>query len=54
MALQTLRTHAKGWVAGILFFVLILAFAAWGIEDMLRQGFSRTGPAMIVGKASGI
>jgi peptidyl-prolyl cis-trans isomerase D len=49
MALQTLRSHAKGWVAGILFFVLILAFAAWGIEDMLRQGFSRTGPAMIVG-----
>jgi peptidyl-prolyl cis-trans isomerase D len=49
MALQTLRTHAKGWVAGILFFVLILAFAAWGIEDMLRQGFSRTGPAMTVG-----
>jgi peptidyl-prolyl cis-trans isomerase D len=49
MALQTLRTHAKGWVAGILFFVLILAFAAWGIEDMLRQGFSRTGPVMTVG-----
>jgi peptidyl-prolyl cis-trans isomerase D len=49
MALQTLRTHAKGWVAGILFLVLILAFAAWGIEDMLRQGFSRTGPVMTVG-----
>jgi peptidyl-prolyl cis-trans isomerase D len=46
MALQTLRTHAKGWVAGILFLVLILAFAAWGIEDMLRQGFSRTGVVM--------
>ncbi|MCW5774555.1 MAG: SurA N-terminal domain-containing protein, partial [Rhodospirillaceae bacterium] len=50
MALQTLRTHSKGWVAGILFFFLILAFAAWGIEDMLRQGFSRTGPAMVVGR----
>ena len=49
MALQTLRTHSKGWVAGILFFFLILAFAAWGIEDMLRQGFSRTGPVMTVG-----
>jgi peptidyl-prolyl cis-trans isomerase D len=49
MALQTLRTHAKGWVAGILFLILILAFAAWGIEDMLRQGFSRTGPVMTVG-----
>jgi len=50
MALQTLRTHSKGWVAGILFFFLIVAFAAWGIEDMLRQGFSKTGPVMIVGK----
>lgn len=49
MALQTLRTHAKGWVAGLLFLVLILAFAAWGIEDMLRQGFSRSGPVMTVG-----
>lgn len=49
MALQTLRTHAKGWVAGLLFLVLILAFAAWGIEDMLRQGFSRGGPVMKVG-----
>ncbi len=49
MALQTLRTHSKGWVAGILFFFLIIAFAAWGIEDMLRQGFSRTGPVMRVG-----
>lgn len=49
MALQTLRTHAKGWVAGLLFLVLIVAFAAWGIEDMLRQGFSRTGPVMTVG-----
>src|SRR6185503_425 len=52
MALQTLRTHAKGWVAGLLFLVLILAFAAWGIEDMLRQGFSRTGPVMTVGSES--
>lgn len=49
MALQTLRTHSKGWVAGILFFFLIVAFAAWGIEDMLRQGFSRTGPVVTVG-----
>jgi peptidyl-prolyl cis-trans isomerase D len=50
MALQTLRAHSKGWVAGILFFFLIVAFAAWGIEDMLRQGFSRTGPVITVGK----
>ena len=52
MALQTLRSHSKGWVAGILFFFLIIAFAAWGIEDMLRQGFSRTGPVMTVGSDS--
>src|SRR5690242_16733433 len=52
MALQTLRTHAKGWVAGLLFLVLIVAFAAWGIEDMLRQGLSRTGPVMTVGSES--
>jgi peptidyl-prolyl cis-trans isomerase D len=52
MALQTLRTHSKGWVAGILFFFLIVAFAAWGIEDMLRQGFSRTGPVVTVGSES--
>ncbi len=47
--LQSLRKHSKGWVAGILFFFLILAFAAWGIEDMLRQGFQRTGPVIEVG-----
>jgi peptidyl-prolyl cis-trans isomerase D len=52
MALQTLRTHSKGWVAGILFFLLILAFAAWGIEDMLRQGFSRSTPVMTIGDES--
>ncbi len=48
--LQALRKHSKGWVAGILFFFLILAFAAWGIEDMLRQGFQRTGPVIEVGR----
>jgi peptidyl-prolyl cis-trans isomerase D len=47
--LQQLRKHSKGWVAGILFLFLILAFAAWGIEDMLRQGFQRSGPVMEVG-----
>ncbi len=50
MALQALRKHSKGWVAGLLFFVLILAFAAWGIEDMLRQGFNRSGPVITVGR----
>ncbi len=50
MALQSLRTHSKGWVAGILFFFLIVAFAAWGIEDMLRQGFQRSGPVLVIGK----
>jgi peptidyl-prolyl cis-trans isomerase D len=48
MALQTLRKHSKGWVAGILFAVLIVAFAVWGIGDMLRTG-GPTGPVIVVG-----
>jgi peptidyl-prolyl cis-trans isomerase D len=48
--LQSLRKHSKGWVAGLLFFVLILSFAAWGIDDMLRQGFQATGPVIEVGR----
>ncbi len=48
--LQSLRKHSKGWVAGLLFFVLILSFAAWGIDDMLRQGFQSTGPVIEVGR----
>lgn len=50
MALQTLRKHSKGWVAGILFVVLIAAFAVWGIGDMLRTG-GPTGPVIVVGAA---
>jgi peptidyl-prolyl cis-trans isomerase D len=49
MALQTIRSHSRGWVAIVLFFFLILAFGVWGIEDMIRQGVSRSGPVITVG-----
>jgi peptidyl-prolyl cis-trans isomerase D len=51
MALQTLRKHSKGWVAGILFVVLIAAFAVWGIGDMLRTS-GPTGPVITVGSSN--
>ncbi|MCS6891212.1 MAG: peptidyl-prolyl cis-trans isomerase [Rhodovarius sp.] len=35
--LMTLRALAGTWVAKALFVLLILSFAAWGIEDMLRN-----------------
>ncbi len=35
--LMKLRGLASTWVAKILFALLILSFAAWGIEDMLRN-----------------
>ena len=36
--LQFIRTYAGSWVVKILFVLLILSFAAWGIEDMIRTG----------------
>jgi peptidyl-prolyl cis-trans isomerase D len=47
--LNFIRSHAASWVVKILFLVLILSFAAWGIGDIFRlqrQG----GPAITVGK----
>lgn len=34
--LNTMRKHATGWVVKVLFGVLILSFAVWGIGDVLR------------------
>jgi len=34
--LQSIRSRASSWVIKILFFVLILAFGVWGIEDIFR------------------
>ena len=36
--LQFIRNYAGSWVVKILFVLLILSFAAWGIEDMIRTG----------------
>ena len=34
--LDTLRRHATGWVAKVLFGILVLSFAIWGIGDIFR------------------
>ena len=34
--LDTLRRHATGWVAKVLFGILVLSFAVWGIGDIFR------------------
>jgi len=38
--MEALRRGARGWIAKILFFFLILSFAVWGIADVFT-GFSR-------------
>jgi len=46
--LTFIRSHAASWVVRILFLILILSFAAWGIGDIFRlQG--KGGPAVTVG-----
>ena len=34
--LDSLRRHATGWVAKVLFGILVLSFAIWGIGDIFR------------------
>ena len=34
--LDSLRRHATGWVAKVLFGILVLSFAVWGIGDIFR------------------
>ncbi|MEQ8490370.1 MAG: peptidyl-prolyl cis-trans isomerase [Marinovum algicola] len=46
--LQSLRSHTKGWLAGILFALLIASFALWGIGDIFRAP-SATTTAIYVG-----
>lgn len=48
--LNTMRSHAGGIFAKILLTLLILSFAVWGIEDMLRSGGS-SGPLATVGSS---
>lgn len=53
--LAALRKSSKSWVIRILFVILIISFAAWGVGDMI-QGRSRNAPAISVGdvKVSGM
>ncbi|MBL8671448.1 MAG: SurA N-terminal domain-containing protein [Alphaproteobacteria bacterium] len=48
MALQSIRGVAGTWVAKILFVLLILSFAAWGIGDFIRRG-----PTIAVAEVAG-
>lgn len=47
--LEALRTAAHSFIAKILFGLLILSFAVWGIGDVVRGGLA-TAPAIVVGK----
>ena len=47
--LDSLRRHATGWLAKVLFAVLILSFAIWGIGDVLRSHGSGTSLARVAG-----
>lgn len=47
--LEALRKAAHSFVAKILFALLILSFAVWGIGDVVRGGLA-TAPAIVVGK----
>jgi peptidyl-prolyl cis-trans isomerase D len=47
--LNFIRSHAASWIVKILFLVLILSFAAWGIGDIFRLQ-TQGGPAITVGE----
>jgi len=47
--LQSMRRSAKSWVMVVLFGLLILSFAVWGIGDILRPGVSGTAGLATVG-----
>jgi peptidyl-prolyl cis-trans isomerase D len=47
--LNFIRSHAASWVVRILFVLLILSFAAWGIGDIFRLQ-TQGGPAITVGE----
>jgi peptidyl-prolyl cis-trans isomerase D len=47
--LQSMRKSAKSWVMVVLFGLLILSFAVWGIGDILRPGVSGTAALATVG-----
>lgn len=45
--LRSFRTAARSWLAKLLFALLILSFAAWGIEDMVRRAGPSDDPATV-------
>jgi peptidyl-prolyl cis-trans isomerase D len=47
--LQSMRKSAKSWVVAVLFGLLILSFAVWGIGDILRPGVRGTSAVATVG-----
>jgi peptidyl-prolyl cis-trans isomerase D len=47
--LTFIRSHAASWIVRILFVLLILSFAAWGIGDIFRLQ-TEGGPAVTVGE----
>lgn len=42
--LNAMRRHATGWVVKVLFVLLIVSFAVWGIGDIFTGGGGSTGP----------
>ena len=46
--LNFIRSHAASWVVKVLFVMLILSFAAWGIGDIFRLQH-QAGPVITVG-----
>ena len=47
--LDSLRRHATGWVAKVLFAILVLSFAIWGIGDIFRAPQGGTTVAEVAG-----
>ncbi|MBY0338524.1 MAG: SurA N-terminal domain-containing protein, partial [Acetobacteraceae bacterium] len=48
--LTWMRRLAGTWFAKVLFVLLILSFAVWGIEDMVRNAFRETAIARVAGE----
>lgn len=46
--LEVFRQASKSWIAKVLFGLLIISFAIWGIGDMVRVGVSNA-PAVVAG-----
>ena len=40
--LDAMRKASKGWLAGILIFILVLSFGIWGVQDMLNLATTPT------------